>query len=99
MAEWTRDDSRQANLEGWDIFNCIGSDSGDWQIQRLDDLYDTQLTDEEMTQLNEFENDPAVWRFVGERKTELHRKAMDFIAENCKEEFDRIQQEVNKEND
>ena len=86
--EWTSEDSSQANLEGWDIFECRGSDSGPWQIQKIDDAYI-------------FDSDIDVWKFICKRDTvfgltELHRKALSFIKQKNKEEYKLIMNEINK---
>ena len=62
MISWTRSDSIAATAEGWDVFECIGSDNGPWQLQRDDEL-------------EVFEDDPAAWVHVWDkamRESPLH---------------------------
>lgn len=35
--EWTTEDAWAASREGWDVFECWGSQNGPWQIQKFDD--------------------------------------------------------------
>lgn len=77
----TEFDNTQAYTEGWLIADCDGSDNGRWQLQKIDDD-------------NVFPDDGDAWRFVNERAlagSAYHQSALDWLAENCQQEFECIQ--------
>lgn len=73
-------DSTQAMEESWAIFQCFGSQAGDWQLQKLD---------EERV----FDTDDQAWDFVIRKAaegSEYHLSALRFIREHCDDEFERL---------
>lgn len=88
MAEWSKEDSEAALLEGWDIFDSHGSLNGPYQISTLEEpglLEWLGYTEKK------FEDDTDVWNVVGLEKTPLHQRAMAFIREMNLREHDAIQ--------
>jgi hypothetical protein len=63
----------EARKEGWDIFDCSGSEYGRWQISRVDKAEggDVQL-----------DSDDDAWRIVFEGKEARHRLAREFIRDH-----------------
>lgn len=75
-AEWTDEDRRVANAEGWDVFDSYGSANGPWQIQRLD---------EEAI----LDNDTDAWELVkakADAGSLVHCNALAFITEHNPQE-------------
>ncbi len=78
--EWTNENSNNASKEGWNVFDCIGSENGSFQIQRNDE--------DEI-----FFDDKQVWLFIkeqAEKGSQLHQKALSFIKENNIAEYNSI---------
>lgn len=63
---WTAEHSAAAQAEGWDIFECIGSSYGSWQIQKLDE---NDILD----------NDDDAWTIVGAQIKPHHVAAVAFL--------------------
>lgn len=65
-------DNVQAFREGWSIFECGGSDSGPFQLQRVDDL-------------EVFPSDDEAWTYVINKAREgsaYHKGALDYLREH-----------------
>ena len=80
--EWTKQDSKLANLEGWDLYECFCSSDGDWQVQANDDAnskWDAKLKD-----------DTEAWELVANGNKEHHKKVLAFLKEHNPSEYDRI---------
>tara|TARA_R110001599_G_C12140054_1_gene650527 strand:+ start:169 stop:417 length:249 start_codon:yes stop_codon:yes gene_type:complete len=75
--EWTKLDSEQANREGWNVYNAIGSDNGDWQVQRNDDQ-------------NMLSDDGEAWLIIANGNKPHHKKALAFMKANNKTEYNLI---------
>ncbi len=85
MPTWDPEHAAAASLEGWDIFECFGSENADWQIQR----------DDEMAV---FADDTDAWFHVWGRAmegSELHLRALQVIAAWEPREMAYILQSVN----
>lgn len=80
MTEWSDEDSKLANMEGWDIFNCEGSDNGPYQ---LDKIYDPEGWGAEtgIPVFRTWEDDTDVWVFVRDTPTALHTRALLFLEQ------------------
>lgn len=66
---WTAEMSAAALAEGWDIFECFGSDCGPWQIQRDDSD-------------GRFSSDDGAWVHVltmAARGGLIHQRAIEFV--------------------
>ncbi len=72
-SDWWPGDHRAACKEGWDVFDCDGSDFGQWQINRVDEA------DEGDVQLN---SDDEAWRIVLEGSGPHHVSAREFIKKH-----------------
>jgi hypothetical protein len=80
MSEFLEFDNDQAFREGWGIFECHGSDNGNWQLQK-DDEY------------NLFDSDPSAWIFVvasANSGSEYHKQALNFLELNNVYEYNTI---------
>lgn len=69
---WSDEHCTQAQQEGWDIFDTHGSDSGPWQLQRLDDA-------SEFPGAKQLASDAEAWRLVFEGHAPHHVSAREFI--------------------
>lgn len=81
---WTIADSRAAITEGWDVFDCDGSDNGRFQICKRDDM-------------TTFDIDDDVWVHVAKRATDgsaLHVRALAFIMQHNPIEYNAISNTV-----
>jgi hypothetical protein len=74
---WSKEQSKQAESEGWDIFTCEGSVNGYYQIQMIDEQ-------------NKFKDDVDVWEMLVKSEKKLHIDALVFIAINNPTEFKAI---------
>lgn len=70
-AAWERDHSRAATAEGWNIWECSGSEAGPFQIQRYDSPDDIEAS--------ELESDEAAWLIVMSGEMPHHLAARAFI--------------------
>ncbi|KVH56764.1 hypothetical protein WS89_22565 [Burkholderia sp. MSMB1072] len=76
----TEFNNAQADGEGWGIFDCVGSDNGRWQLQRIDE--------DEV-----FLDDDSAWKFVTDKAREgsaYHRSAIEFVRDNNPDEYQAI---------
>lgn len=73
--DWTPADRAAAQLECWDIFECIGSAYADWQIQVIDSPEELEVMPARV-----LHDDHDAWELVGGTDTELHRKALAILA-------------------
>lgn len=90
QVDWSVDDSAAALREGWDLFECSGSDHGVVQLQRIDHPDEVEGAPNPYP----FADDEDVWRHVKVRAaagSELHRKALDALRVRNPEELERIE--------
>lgn len=80
---WTEAHSDAAVKEGWNIWECFGSSSGPWQIQRLDDAADYPGS-------VQLESDDDAWRLVISGGQAHHRAALDFIKAHNDIEYEKL---------
>ena len=95
MSNWTNTDSAAACADGWNIFECFGSDNGPWQIQRLDEPSDWP---EFHGRPYPFAEDADAWCHVWQKAEEgsaLHQRALAFLGEHNPSEFDAIRRWCN----
>lgn len=59
IVTWPREFSRQANMQGWDIFFCDGSEGPLWQLQAV--------TDEGRFETDKGTDDTLAWEFVWDK--------------------------------
>jgi len=72
MIKWTIRDSKRAMKEGWNIHYCAGSECGEWQLQKDDEM-------------NLFDADYLALEFVLKKAihgSNLHKKAIAYLALN-----------------
>lgn len=84
MDDWTEAEFRLANGEGWDLFECHGSDNGPWQLQKIDDPDEYEAGNPGVRVTARWHSDDDVWRYVWERAQagdEPHGKALAILAE------------------
>lgn len=87
--EWSEEDRDAACDEGWDIFETGGSENGPWQIQKFDSPDEWEGRPEPYP----FEDDTDAWVHVRNRAetgSALHLKALAFLREHNRQEFDAI---------
>jgi hypothetical protein len=91
-AAWTREDSGAASAEGWDIFAWDGPDAGPFQLQRIDTPpgYDDPSADQPGDARPVFGSDPAAWQYVLATPAPLHTRALEFLREHSRREYDLI---------
>lgn len=90
MIEWSKEDSDAAFMEGWNVWDCAGSMNGPWQICVLEEPYNLDWLGYED---KKFADDNEVWVFVRARAaagSELHRKALCFVYQHNRQEYDAI---------
>ena len=68
-SEWSKQDSKVAREEGWDLYYSKGSLDGDWQIQRNDE--DAII-----------EDDMEAHKIVATSREPHHRKALTILLHN-----------------
>lgn len=73
---WAPEHADAANREGWNIWNCSGSDYGVWQICRNDEV--EELPDGTMPP--QLTADDEAWRIVACGTEPHHAAARAFIA-------------------
>ncbi|UBV20370.1 MULTISPECIES: hypothetical protein [Mycolicibacterium] len=86
---WLGEDHAAASREGWDLFECSGSDHGDLQLQRFDCPDEVECAPTPYP----FATDTDVWRHVRARAeggSALHRKALAILRSANPDEFQRI---------
>jgi len=78
IAAWTLEDSMTAVGQGWEVFDCDGSDGPPWQLQAVVDA-------------DRFADDAAaaafVWRQATERQCPTAQRALAFLYQRCPEEY------------
>ena len=70
-----------AMVEGWCITNGTNDSDDKWRLTKLEEM-------------NAFTTDERVWEFVHSLADEgsfYHQSALNFLEEECPEEFERIQ--------
>ena len=70
-------DNNQAEAEGWGIWECDGSESGPYQLQRIDSPDDRDAPS--------FGDDAAAWEFVKAKAAEgsaYHVAALDYLKQH-----------------
>lgn len=89
MSEWTKEQSAQAQAEGWDVFSVQRDDGRMYELERLDDPgLDNPAMPEPL-----FETDAAAWVHVkrqADAGSTLHRAALDFLQERAPLEWAEI---------
>ncbi|MEE3755212.1 hypothetical protein [Mycobacterium intracellulare] len=86
---WLGEDSAAASREGWDLFECSGSEHGDLQLQRFDCPAEVESAPDPYP----FVMDADVWRHVRTRAADgsaLHKKALAVLGTRNPEELQRI---------
>jgi hypothetical protein len=94
---WTTEDSSTANQEGWDLFECLGSENGPLQLCKIDD---PALWKEErgVEVLAQWEQDTDLWEYVWEsarQGDEPHAKALAVLREENAQEYQAIERWIN----
>ena len=69
---WSDANSAAANGEGWNLFFCLGSENGPWQLQRLDCADDVPGAPQ-------LDSDDVAWRVVREGTVPHHAAALAFL--------------------
>ena len=90
MTDWTEENSRAAEAEGWDIFDSEGSVNGPRQLQAFDE---PELWPGAPQPYPFPGGDPEVWAHVRRRAGEgspLHIHALEFLREHNPQEYDAI---------
>lgn len=83
MKYWTPADSRQAASEGWDLFDCEGSENGTPQLQTSENLEGEDV----------FTDDGQAWMWVKTNASlggALHQKALILCREYNFDEYEAI---------
>jgi hypothetical protein len=75
---WTRADSLAANTEGWDLFDCDGSDNGPLQLCKIDEP-ELWAEDRGVVISRTWEDDTDAWVFVARNPSDLHGKALALV--------------------
>lgn len=81
QVEWPAEHSQAATKEGWDIFECFGSATTPWQVQRLDDASDVPGAPQ-------LDNDDDAWRIVLQGTQAHHSAALTFLRQHSPEEYE-----------
>lgn len=88
VVTWPHEFSRRANLMGWDVFFCDGSEGPLWQIQAVYDEGRFLSPD------NKGAWDEAAWKFVWEKavggEDEVCLAALAFLKHRCPAEYEAI---------
>lgn len=87
---WTTEDSEAANAEGWDLFDCDGSDNGPLQLCKIDDP-EMWREDRKVVIEQTWEEDNEAWVFVWTNPSPLHTKALEIIKVENPQEFEAIE--------
>lgn len=88
---WLAEDHAAASREGWDLFECFGSDDGNLQLQRFDCPAEVHCAPDPYP----FATDVDVWRHVLTRAatgSALHVKALAILRLENPAEAQRIEQ-------
>lgn len=80
---WSRTHFAAASLEGWGVFECVGSANGPWQIQRLDDASDVPGAPQ-------LDDDEAAWRRVLQGGQPHHVAALAFLRAHNPIEYESV---------
>ena len=90
--DWSESNLNSAWKEGWNIWECYGSDNGFLEIQR----YDNE-EDEEVLQVPEYLScDQDAWDIVWNGSKPHHIKALEIIKEYNPLEYKCILKHINK---
>ena len=87
---WLAEDHAAASREGWDLFECSGSDDGDVQVQRFDCPAEVECAPDPYP----FTTDADVWLHVRARAASgsaLHLKALAILGVRNPDELQRIE--------
>jgi hypothetical protein len=82
---WEDTHSEAATAEGWDIFDCEGSENGPWQVQKIDDL--EGATTASGFVVPDLMQDLVAWRLVVAGKAPHHIAARAFIQHHNRREW------------
>jgi hypothetical protein len=87
MTEWTKEHQREAQAEGWDIFEVGRSETYMYELERID--HPSCWDDLDYTE-PKFEEDAQVWAHVFARArdgSQLHLDAVAFLREHSPDEL------------
>jgi hypothetical protein len=88
--QWTPAQSRLAKAEGWDIFDCSGSDFGRWRVLRIDD---PQAWEDMLGFVPPaLGDDEEAWKLVMEGAESHHVAARDFVRTNNRVAYEAMSQ-------
>lgn len=90
---WTDEDSKAANIEGWDLFDCDGSDNGPLQLCKIDDP-ELWSQDREVDIKKTWDEDTEAWVHVWNNPSDLHTKALAILKVANPIEYQAIEQWV-----
>jgi hypothetical protein len=80
---WSNSDSLIASTSGWDIFNCIGSEGGVFQVQRVDDM-------------GILKDDIEAHKIVANGTHRIHIYARKFLKEMNPKEYFKVMKQFNR---
>jgi hypothetical protein len=69
-----------AQSEGWQIFDCYGSDNGRWQLCRIDSP--SEWSRERGVSVTPLRTDSQAWRIVMRGESMAARMAQEFMSEH-----------------
>jgi hypothetical protein len=75
--KWLKSDSKNATIEGWDLYDSEGSQDGCLQIQRNDEQ-------------NKLDSDEQAWKIVLNGTEKHHKKALKLIKNKNIAEYERV---------
>jgi hypothetical protein len=92
---WTKEDSEAAQTEQWDIWDCTGSDNGQWQLCRID------FPEKDGASVpNLWNEDVEVWLHVVQAASgdanSPHYRALQFLEFHNPDEINAIERHVKK---
>ena len=79
--EWTKENSKSAIIEGWDLYHTEGSVDGDRQVQRNDEQH-------------LLEDDHQAWVIVNKGVEPHHLKAKQILKRENLKEYKRIENSI-----
>jgi hypothetical protein len=91
---WTDADHDAANSEGWDLFDCDGSENGPVQLCKIDDP-EAWAEDRGVTITQTWQADNEAWVYVWTNPSDLHTKALAMVKAENPVEYEAIEQWVN----
>lgn len=95
IVTWPREFSRQANMQGWDIFFCDGSEGPLWQLQAV--------TDEGRFETDKGTDDTLAWEFVWDKAVDeedpICLAALAYLRHRSPKEYDEIRKHCLEDDD